>query len=123
MAGWKMLHNRDRMPRIHILTVDRTLATDVYERLRGWPGMESIELICPVDDESDITVADIARLTMETMTSRVLIIDVRRQTKGRLQRVYSDVVRFNRPDFSQYCYSVLIGDGPVGLLDPGKHAE
>ena len=68
-----MLHNRNRMPRIHILTLDRTLVTDVHERLHGWPGMESIELMRPADGESDITVADIARLTMETMKSRVLL--------------------------------------------------
>ena len=116
-----MLHYRDRKPRIHILTLDRTLAADVYERLHSQPGMESIELIRPVEGEIDITVADIARLRRETTMSRVLVIDVRRQTKARLQGIYSEIVRFNRPDFNVYCYSILIGDGPAGLLDPGKH--
>lgn len=116
-----MLHYRDRKPRIHILTLDRTLAADVYERLHSQPGMESIELIRPVEGEIDITVADIARLRRETTTSRVLVIDVRRQTRARLQGVYSEIVRFNRPDFNVYCYSILIGDGPAGLHDPGKH--
>jgi hypothetical protein len=84
--------------------------------------MESVELIRPVEGESDITVEDLARQVRETTSSRVLVIDVRRQTKGRLQGIYSDIVRFNRPDFNQYCYSILIGDGPVGLLDPDKLA-
>jgi len=116
-----MLHYKDRRSRVHILTLDRTLASDVVERLHRQPGMESIELIRPVDGEGQITVADLARHTRETTASRVLVIDVRRQTRGRLQGVYSDIVRFNRPDFNLYCYSVLIGDGPTGLLDPGKH--
>jgi len=118
-----MLHYRDRQSRIHILTLDRTLATDVYERLRAHPGMESVGLIRPAEGKSEITVADLADLVKETTSSRVLVIDVRRQTKGRLQGVYSDVVRYNRPDFNRYCYSVLIGDGPVGLLDPARHAQ
>ena len=53
----------------------------------------------------------------------LLIMDVRRQTKARLQRPYSDIVRFNRPDFNRYCYSVVLGDGPVSLLTPGKGEE
>ncbi len=117
-----MLHYRDRKPRVHILTLDRTLATDVYERLHSHPGMESIELVRPAEGECEITVEDLAHQVRETTSSRVLIFDVRRQTKGRLQGVHSDIVRFNRPDFNQYCHSILIGDGPVGLLDPDKRA-
>lgn len=118
-----MLHHRDRIPGLHILTLDRILASDVYERLHNHPGMESVELVRPVENGSDIAVADLARVARETTTSRVLVMDVRRQTKPRLQRVYSDIVRFNRPDFNQFCYTVCIGDGPIGLLDPGRHME
>jgi len=116
-----MLHYEDRASRIHILTLDRVLASDVVERLHSQPGMESVELVLPVEGEGEITVADLARHARATTTSRVLVLDVRRQTKARLQGVYSDIVRFNRPDFNRYCYSVVIGDGPAGLLDPGKH--
>jgi hypothetical protein len=118
-----MLHYRDRSRRIFILTLDRILATDVYERLSSHSALATTELIRPVAGESEIAVEDVARLSRETTTARVLIIDVRRQTKPSLQRAYSDIVRFNRPDFNRYCFSVLIGDGPVGLLTPGRSEQ
>lgn len=118
-----MLHYRDRQPKIHIITMDPVLADDVYERLNEYPGMESVELVRPGDDKSPITPQDIKEQARDTLTSRVLIMDVRRQTKARLQRPYSDIVRFNRPDFNRHCYSVLLGDGPVSLLTPGKGEE
>jgi hypothetical protein len=34
-----MLHYKNRNNRIHILTLDRALAEDVYERLKDYPGM------------------------------------------------------------------------------------
>ena len=39
--GRNMLHYKDRKPRIHIVTLDPVLATDAYERLRCYPGLES----------------------------------------------------------------------------------
>ena len=113
-----MLHYTNRQSRIHILSLDPVLATEVYERLHNYPGMESVELIRPGNGMSAIKVQDIKQLARETTTSKVLIFDVRRQTKARLQRPYSDIVRFNRPDFNRYCYSVLLGDGPVSLFTP-----
>ncbi len=115
-----MLHYRERNQRIHIITLDRVLATDVYERLCDCSGMESVEAIQPGNGKSAIAVEDIQRLARDTTTSRVLIMDVRRQTKTQLQHAYSDIVRFNRPDFNRYCYTVLIGDGPRNLLQPGR---
>lgn len=82
-----------------------------------------MELIRPGNGTSAITVQDIKQLARETTTSKVLIIDVHRQTKARLQRPYSEIVRFNRPDFNHYCYSVLLGDGPVGLFTPERREE
>ncbi len=115
-----MLHYKDRQKRIHIITMDPVLETDIYERLHEYPGMELIELVRSGNGTSSITVRDIKKQARDTVTSRVLIIDVRRQTIARLQAAYSDIARFNRPDFNRHCYSVLLGDGPVGLLTPGN---
>ncbi len=115
-----MLHYKNRNNSIHILTIDSTLVEDIYERLRDYPGMESVGLIKPGNGHSTITPEDILKSSQDTMTSRVLIFDVRSQTKPILQRAYSDIVRFNRPDFNQYCYSVLIGDGPLNPPDNEK---
>jgi hypothetical protein len=110
-----VLHYTERNNRIFILTLDNVLATDIKERLRGRPGLESAEVIMPAGGSSSITPEDIEQRTRATLTAKVLIMDVRNQTKPLLQRAYSDIVRFNRPDLNNYCYSVLIGDGPVNL--------
>ncbi len=110
-----MLHYTERSNRIFILTLDNVLATDIRERLRGRRGLESAEFIMPAGGSSTITPEDIEQRTQATLTAKVLIMDVRSQTRPLLQRAFSDIVRFNRPDFNNYCYSVLIGDGPVNL--------
>jgi len=115
-----MLHYKERHNRIHIITLDHVLAEDVFERLTEYPGMESIELIKPRKESLAVTAESILKSARDTLMSRVLIIDVRSQTKPMLQRAYSDIVRFNRPDFNHYCYSVLIGDGPVNLFERSK---
>lgn len=103
-----MLHYTERKNRIHILTLDNVLAEDIYERLREHPGSSSAELI--------LTTKDILKSARDTTDSRILIIDVRTQTKPKLQQAYSDIVRFNRPDLNKYCFTVLIGDGPATFL-------
>jgi hypothetical protein len=111
-----MLHYTNRSNRIFILTVDQVLATDIRERLNGRRGLESAELVTPGgNNNSAISVEDIEGIARDTLTGKVLIIDVRNQTRPMLQRAYSDIVRFNRPDFNNYCYSVLIGDGPMNM--------
>jgi len=115
-----MLHHEDRASRIHIITMDQVLLEDIYERLRGHPGMESIELVKPRSHGLVIRPDDIREIARDTMTSRVLIIDVRTHTRPRLQPAHSEIVRFNRPDFDRYCYCVLVGDGPMNYFHSGK---
>ena len=114
-----MLHYRDRHDKVHILTMDPVLLEDIRERLEGYPGMGSVELVTPGTDRSVITSQDVLRLARDTTTSKVVILDVRTQTRAQLQRAYSDIARFNRPDFNHYCYSVLVGDGPVNFFRSG----
>ncbi len=113
-----MIHYKNRKRKIHIVTLDPILATDVYERLHIYPGMESVELILPGRNGSEITVEDIHALALDTRTSSIIILDVRHQTLARLMQAYGKIVRFNRPDFNTYCYSVVIGDGPRGVSHP-----
>lgn len=100
--------------------MDPVLLEDVYERLSEFPGFEAVELIKPADGHSPIQPDDILKSARDTITSRVLIMDVRNHTQARLQRAYSDIIRFNRPDFNRYCYTVLIGDGPRDFFDPQR---
>lgn len=109
-----MLHYRDRKRRVQIITMSPVIASDIYERLHNYPGMESVELILPGNGESEIKVEDIQNLARDTVKSSILIMDVCSWTRPQLQQAYSDIVRFNRPDFNRYCYSVLIGDIPLG---------
>ncbi|MHC5060219.1 MAG: hypothetical protein ACYTFK_03940 [Planctomycetota bacterium] len=116
-----MLNYRNRKNRIHIITLDRVLAGDVHDRLKASLSKHRVKLILPADIEnSDITVADIDKVALDTMASRLLIIDVRSQTLPRLQQSYNKIVGYNRADFNLYCYTVLIGDGPANLFAEGS---
>ncbi len=115
-----MLNHKDRNDQIHIISMDPLLVEDIYERLREFPGLEEVRLVKPGGNGSAIPADDILDMARDTLASRVLIIDIRSQTRSRLQRAYSDISRFNRPDFNNYCYSVLVGDGPVNAFQPDK---
>jgi hypothetical protein len=115
-----MLHNSERKDRIHIISMDRLLVDDIHGRLADYPGMETIELVKPGGGRSRIEPNDVRAMGRDTMMSRVLIIDVRSHTRPRLQPAHSEIVRFNRPDFNRYCYTVLVGDGPLNYLQSDK---
>jgi len=118
-----MLNYKDRKNKIYIITLDTVLAADVYERLRTSPHIPRVELVLPGNiKKSQISVEDIDNLALDTMTSRLLIIDVRSNTLPRLQRSYNKIVGYNRADFNLYCYTVLIGDGPANLFAEGGDA-
>lgn len=114
-----MLHYKNRDRRVDIVTMDRVLATDVYERLRAYKPMDSVELRRPGQGAGEITVQDVEQFVPETTEAGVLIVDVRAQTRTKLRQAYGTMVRRNRPDFNTYCYTVLIGGGPLNLLQPG----
>jgi len=115
-----LLHYRDRKNRVHIFTMDRLLLEDVRDRIAEHSGTRSVQIVTPGSVRSAITAEDVMELARDSVTSRVLIMDVRRQTLTRLQQAFSSVVRFNRADLNRYCYAVLIGEGPVNLLKPGR---
>jgi hypothetical protein len=79
-----MLHYKNRNDKIHILTMDHLLLEDIYERLHEYPGMESIELVKLGNERSVIEAEDILKSARDTVTSRVLIIDIRSQTRPQL---------------------------------------
>ncbi|PKL46860.1 MAG: hypothetical protein CVV39_06595 [Planctomycetes bacterium HGW-Planctomycetes-1] len=110
-----MLHYTDRKNRIHIITLDKVLAADISERLSEYPDTSSAQLIPPGNGQS-ITPEDILKTARDTVDSKILIMDVRTQTKPPLQQAYSDIARFNRADANNFCHIVLIGDGPSDFL-------
>jgi transposase len=117
-----MLHYTERKNRIHIITLDRILAADINERLCEYPGTSSAQLIIPGSSQT-ITPEDILKTARDTTDSKILIMDVRSQTKPPLQQAYSDIARFNRPDLNNFCHTVLIGDGPSDFLLQSKGTD
>jgi hypothetical protein len=115
-----MLHYRNRERSIQIITLNPVLASDVHDRLHNYPGMESVKLVLPGDGKAEINVGDIEKMVPNTTKSAILIIDVCSWTRAKLQSAYSDIIRFNRPDFNQFCYSILIGDSPRGYSHSQK---
>ena len=118
--GLDILSHPNRKNRIHILTLDNILATDVYERLDCDPRMKYFQFARPQKTKLKETVAEIDSMARDTVSSRVLIIDVRKRTLPMLQKVYNKIVGYNRRDLNKLCYTILIGDGPVNLFQAGK---
>jgi hypothetical protein len=107
MAG-DILSHPNRQKKIHILTLDTVLADDVYDRIHHDPRMKRYHLISPFPD-----ISDIHKAARDTVSSKVLILDVRSETLPLLQRAYTKVVGYNRRDLNRLCYIILIGDGPA----------
>ena len=115
-----ILSHPGRRNRIHILTLDNILATDVYKRIHHDPRMKRYQLIRPQGTDIQGSLTDIGAMAQDTTSSRLLIMDVRRATLPKLQRAYNKIVGYNRRDLNRLCYTILIGDGPVNLFQAGK---
>ncbi|MCK5565638.1 MAG: hypothetical protein KAJ07_10370 [Planctomycetes bacterium] len=110
-----MLHNRHRKKRIHVLTLDNVLARDVCARISDSTQAKYAEIVLPNDGKKDITVAHIESMVKDTVSSQMLVFDVRSYTLTRLLEAYNKIVGYNRADFSLYCNTILIGDGPLNI--------
>lgn len=115
-----ILSHPGRKDNIHILTLDHILATDVYERIHHDVRMKPYQLIKPREKEIQETVKEIDSMARDTVSSKLLIIDVRRATLPKLQRAYNKVIGYNRRDLNKLCSIILIGDGPWDLFHAGK---
>ena len=115
-----ILSHPSRRNIIHILTLDSILANDVYERIHNDDRMKYYQLIKPRKTEIRQAVEEIDNMAVETVLSRLMIIDVRRATLPKLQRAYNKVVGYNRRDLNKLCHIILIGDGPWDLFTAGK---
>jgi len=122
-AAQDLLSHSNRKDRIHIFTLDNVLAADVYERIHYDPRMKSYQLAKPQNQEIKQAVAEIDKMTLDTVSSRLLIIDVRRDTLPMLQRAYNKIAGYNRRDLNKLCYTILIGDGPLNLFQAGKSLD
>ena len=119
-----ILSHPERKDRIYILTLDHVLATDIYSRMFYDKRLKHYQLIRPrQQEEIDKMVEEINEMSRDTVTSRLMIIDVRRATLPRLQRIYNAIVGYNRRDLNKFCYIILIGDGPVNLFSHGKSLD
>ncbi|MBN1806937.1 MAG: hypothetical protein JW837_16940 [Sedimentisphaerales bacterium] len=115
-----VLSHPSRQNTIHILSLDGILANDVYERIHNDKRMKYYRLIKPSRTKIRETIIEIENMAQDTVLSRLIIIDVRRLTIPKLQKAYNKVVGYNRRDLNKICYTILIGDGPVGLFRNGK---
>jgi len=118
-----VINYTDRRDRVFIFSLDEALATDVYERLHYDPKFEDVELVLPGDGGTGLTVDNIAKAARDTISARVLILDVRSNTLTRLQPAYNSIIGFNRGDLNKRCFTVLIGDGPPKLFHAGTSVD
>ena len=118
-----ILSHPGRKPKIHILTLDNVLACDVYERIHYDARMKYYQLVRPEETRMKQAVMEIDSMARDTVSSRLLIIDVRRATLPKLQNAYTKIVGYNRRDLNKLCYTILIGDGPLNLFQGGKSPD
>ncbi|MHC4477694.1 MAG: hypothetical protein ACYTEL_18770 [Planctomycetota bacterium] len=122
-TGIDALSHGGRSNRIYILTLDRILATDVYERIQHDPRMKQYQLVRPRKTPVRESVVEIDSMARDTVSARLLIIDVRKATLPMLRKAYNKIVGYNRKDFNKLCYTILIGDGPVSLFQAGRSLD
>jgi hypothetical protein len=115
-----ILSHSERADWIHILSLDPILVTDVYERIHNDPRMRKYRLHRPRKTEIRDTVEEIEAMARDTVLSRLLVIDVRKEALPKLRTAYNKVVGYNRKDFNKSCFVILIGDGPWNLFWAGK---
>jgi hypothetical protein len=115
-----ILSHRRRRDQIHILSVDPVLATDIYERIHHDKRLKRCELIRAHATRVRDAVDEIYDMAQDTVSSRLLVFDVRRVTMPKLHKSFNTIVGYNRRDFNKLCYTIVIGDGPVGLFRAGK---
>jgi len=118
-----ILSHGARRPQIHILTIDTVLAEDVYERLHNHRKTRFYQLVMPKEKHWKLRSEEIEEMAIETTSSRLLILDVRKVSLPLLQPAYNKVVGYNRRDLNKLCYTLLIGDGPLNFYQPGKSAD
>ncbi|MHC4068296.1 MAG: hypothetical protein ACYS18_11680 [Planctomycetota bacterium] len=108
---------------IHIISLDRILAADIYKRIDNHPKLQNYRLVLPKNNQPKEIIAEIDAMAPETVSSKLLIIDVRKDTLPWLRNQYNKIVGYNRKDFNNSCYTILIGDGPLSLFQAGKSLD
>jgi hypothetical protein len=105
--GHDILSHTHRGNKIHVLTLDHILATDVCGRIHNDPRMKYYKLIRPRETRVRQAVEEIDGMALDTVYSRLLIIDVRRITLTKLQWAYNKIVGYNRRDLNKLCTVLL----------------
>ena len=115
----RLLSHGKRADRIYILTLDQILAADIYERINSDPRGKDYDLVRPRNKEIVATRQEIERMAPHTVSSKLLIMDVRSYTLPRLRKAFNMIINYNRKDLNRLCYAILIGDGPTDLFYAG----
>jgi len=118
-----ILSHKARKKVIHILSLDVILTRDIRERIAAEPRLKGYTVVVPRSRDLKERLAEIEAMAIDTVSSRLLIIDVRRRTLPLLQKSYNKVVGYNRKDFNKLCFTILVGDGPMNLFRAGKSLD
>lgn len=112
-----------RRPVIHILTLDRVLSEDIYDRLKENKKTRFYELVVAKQGDCRRRLDEIESIVEQTTSSRLLILDVRRITLPYLNSAYNKIIGYNRRDLNKLLFTILIGDGPVSLFEANKSPD
>jgi hypothetical protein len=118
-----ILTHPNKRDQIHVLTIDPILGTDVRERLGADDRFKRYAVFGPNATNVPDALEQLGQMAKDTISSRLIIFDVRRVTLPKLRRPFNAIVGYNRRDFNKLCYSICIGDGPVTLFQNGHSLD
>jgi len=118
-----ILSHPNRRDQVHVLTIDPILGTDVRERFGADDRLNRYAVFGPSARNVPDALEQLEQMAQDTITSRLIIFDVRRVTLPKLRRPFNAIVGYNRRDFNKLCYSICIGDGPVALFQNGHSLD
>jgi hypothetical protein len=118
-----MSRRTKRENRICLLSMDHVLAEDIQTRISEDYRLTGADVVVPQTANGVITPENVLKITKETVSARVLILDVRSLTLPRLQEVYNRASGYNRWDFNRGCYTIVLGDGIPEFPSPDVGVE
>jgi len=122
-TGLDALSHPKRADRIHIFSLDSILTDDIYDRISCDRRLARYLVIKPREQKLKKLLKELDSMAKETVSAKIIILDVRRDTLPMLQKIYNKIVGYNRRDFNKICYTLLVGDGPTNMFQPGVSLE
>ena len=98
--GIDVLSHAKRKDRISIFSLDILLTHDICDRIHDDTRMRDYELEYPQASDIKDRLREIEHLAVQTISSRMIILDIRSYSLPQLQSVYNKIIGYNRKNLN-----------------------